>query len=219
MPRSREVLIRSVSNISRKSKVNIPNCSDSEDLTNQNPVKTINTLETQASNLDTQIENEKVSQKKTEDTFNLSFSSGNGLSFDKQSPRKPTPTPQNDSRFETINHFPRISSKYKSTPAVDFNKVTPRKEQLRSFSPSFYSFSDKPIKRKLKIGYVDMSKGYDRFPDEKYKADTVNRDKVIKAYKMILPNSHSPTPDFNKVSARIKEKSGREVKKTVYDYL
>ncbi|CAG9332178.1 unnamed protein product [Blepharisma stoltei] len=221
IPRSPGVLLRSVSSVSRKSKVYIPTCMDTDDLTCHYPVKSQQALEAEASYVDLDVLNEKVKQKRTDDLLNLSWSPVPSVSFDKQSPRKYNLTPQCDARFESINYFPQIFSKYKSTPCVDFNKISPRKEPYRSLSPPPYNWSDKIIKKKLDTGAVDMSKGANRFPEERYTTDTVNRQKAMDAYNMILPKTHTPTPNFEKVTSRKRNlpKIKEDYRKHIHDFL
>ncbi|CAG9324046.1 unnamed protein product [Blepharisma stoltei] len=222
LPRVPEVsILRSVSGLSRNQKIYIPTCVDTEDLTCHYPVKRKNTLNSEISYIDFNALRKKIKQRTTEEnTLDSSWSSRASLSFDKQLPRKYTSSSQIEARFETVN-FPKLFSKYKSSPSVDFGKISPRKEPQKSFTPSPYIFSDKIIKRKANIGAYDMSKAVGvRFSPEKYKVDTINQDKVAKAYNIILPKTHISTPNFEKITARAhKHISKEEDKKYIYEIL
>lgn len=131
----------------------------------------------------------------------MNFTTVSGMiSFDKQSDRKFLPLlPTIDSRFESINYFPRISTKSTHSPQFNFGKFASRKESNPSISPGPYD-----IEKTYKVLYgFDMKKRTGRSFLEGFSYDTIDQEKVAKAVRKLKIRSKVPTPDFKKTTDRL----------------
>ena len=123
--------------------------------------------------------------------------------FEKQSNRRFIPLPlAGDSRFEAINHFPRISTKSSYLPSFNFAKCTSRKEASGNCSPGPCQYNDAASKSSKILHGFDMKKATGRKDTGGFSYDTVDPDKVVQAVKMMQPNNAAFVPDFRKVTDR-----------------
>ncbi|OMJ68185.1 hypothetical protein SteCoe_34436 [Stentor coeruleus] len=83
----------------------------------------------------------------------------NFVSFDKQSNRKFIPlSPVSESRFNFVNHFPKVSTKARRSPVWDFSRVTERKMQYVPNIPGPYDYDDRVSKASPLQYSFDMSR-------------------------------------------------------------
>lgn len=83
----------------------------------------------------------------------------NYINFSKQSKRKFIPlSPVAESRFNFIDHFPKVSTKNRRSPVWDFSRVAERKMQYVSNIPGPYDYDDKVSKASPLQYSFDMSK-------------------------------------------------------------
>ena len=86
-----------------------------------------------------------------------------------QSDRPPNLAQAHDARFENINKDPKILSKVKYPPTIDFEKVEPRDTSETLINKNtvchMYNLNESQIKKRSNMSFVDFAKMKDRRPD------------------------------------------------------
>jgi hypothetical protein len=107
-----------------------------------------------------------------------------------------------DERFEQFNHFPKISSKAKRLPVIDFTYYIDRREENLRNSPCFYDYDDRIAKSTKALHNFDMGKVPGRNLRDEWKPDTVNKDKVNESFGKVMPGTYVSGPCFEKMTDR-----------------
>ena len=86
-----------------------------------------------------------------------------------QPDRPPNLARAHDARFENINRDPKILSKVKSPPTIDFGKIPERDTSNTLINKNtvchMYSINDSQVKKRSNITFVDIGKMKDRPKD------------------------------------------------------